>query len=106
MEVFFPNMARYTDNQTVRATEIDKNSINLEASKIDMINQQIFSQHTILSEGDVRLYPVKIRYAWPSELDLMARLAGLTLKHRWGTWHKGEFTQESGKHISVYELAR
>jgi SAM-dependent methyltransferase len=106
MEVFFPNLARYIDDQTVRATEIDENRVNLEASKIDMVNQQIFSQQTIISEKGVRLYPVKIRYAWPSELDLMARLAGLTLKHRWGTWRKDEFTQESGKHISVYEHAR
>ena len=48
------------------------------------------------------MYPVKIRYAWPSELDLMANLAGLSLQHRWGTWRKDELTIQDGKHISVY----
>jgi hypothetical protein len=45
---------------------------------------------------------VKLRYAWPSELDLMAQLAGLSRRHRWGSWQRGEFTRESGKHISIY----
>lgn len=105
MEVFFPNMARYVDQQTVRATAIDDRRVQLEATRIDMINQQIVSQHTVLSDKGIRLYPVKIRYAWPAELDLMARLAGLTLQHRWGTWRKDPFTQENGRHISVYILA-
>ncbi|MGW8145216.1 MAG: class I SAM-dependent DNA methyltransferase [Anaerolineales bacterium] len=105
MEVFFPNMARYVDQQTVRATAIDDRLVQLEATRIDMINQQIVSQHTVLSDEGIRLYPVKIRYAWPAELDLMARLAGLTLQHRWGTWRKDPFTQENGRHISVYILA-
>jgi hypothetical protein len=56
----------------------------------------------LLSEDGIRLYPVKLRYAWPSELDLMAQLGGLRLKHRWGSWDRGEFTAECGKHISVY----
>lgn len=105
MEVFFPNMARYRDQQTVRATKIDEHRLQLEATRIDMINQQIVTQHTVLTNEGVRFYPVKIRYAWPAELDLMARLGGLTLKHRWGTWHKDPFTLENGRHISVYRLA-
>ncbi len=104
MEVFFPNMARYVDQQTVRATAIDDRRVQLETTRIDMINQQIVSQHTVLSDEGIRLYPVKIRYAWPAELDLMARLAGLTLQYRWGTWRKDPFTQENGRHISVYIL--
>ena len=51
------------------------------------------------------MYPIQIRYAWPSELDLMARLAGLRLRHRWGDWRRGPFTAGSGSHISVYERA-
>lgn len=105
MEVFFPNMARYSDQQTVRATVIDDHRVQLEASRIDMINQQIVSQHTILTEEGIRLYPVKVRYAWPAELDLMAQMADLTLQHRWGTWQKDPFTHENGRHISVYRLA-
>jgi hypothetical protein len=50
----------------------------------DPVNQQVMSQHIFLTGDVIRIYPVKLRYAWPSELDLMARLAGLVLKHRWG----------------------
>jgi hypothetical protein len=46
---------------------------------------------------------VQVRYAWPSELDLMARLAGLQLRHRWAGWQQEPFTAASGSHVSVYE---
>jgi SAM-dependent methyltransferase len=102
IEAFVPDMARFADHQTVRATAIDEAMVHLEVTRIDMASQQIFSQHTLLSEEGVRLFPVKIRYAWPSELDLMAQLAGLSLQHRWGNWTRDEFTKESRSHISVY----
>ena len=63
---------------------------------------QVSSQYIVLSDEGVRLYPVKLRYAWPAELDLMARLAKLTLKERWGSGGKAPFTDESKSHISVY----
>jgi hypothetical protein len=46
---------------------------------------------------------VVLRYAWPSELDLMARLAGLRLRERWGGWNREPFDDDSAKHVSVYE---
>jgi len=48
------------------------------------------------------MYPIRLRYAWPSELDLMARLSGLTPRNRWASWRRESFTKDSGKHISVY----
>jgi hypothetical protein len=51
------------------------------------------------------MYPVKIRYAWPAELDLMAEIAGLELQHRWGSWQKSELTLQDNIHISVYGAA-
>jgi len=102
IEVFVPDMARYVDNQTVRVTAIDDNNVRLEVTQVDMITQQTNSKQIHLSEEGIRMYPVQVRYAWPSELDLMARLAGLSLQHRWGTWRKDDLTNESGKHISVY----
>lgn len=102
MEVFVPDMSRFTDRQTFRVVAIDENRVRLEASQHDPVNQQVSSRHVHLSEKGVQLYPVKLRYAWPSELDLMARLAGLELRHRWGDWDQSEFTADSGKHISVY----
>jgi hypothetical protein len=63
----------------------------------------VVSQQVLLSAGDVRLYPVELRYAWPSELDLMARLAGLQLRERWGGWNREPFSGASAGHVSVYE---
>ncbi|MGE0044771.1 MAG: class I SAM-dependent methyltransferase, partial [Hyphomonadaceae bacterium] len=48
------------------------------------------------------LTPLPMRYAWPSEIDLMARLAGLALKHRWGGWRREPFSADSKMHVSVY----
>ena len=49
------------------------------------------------------MYPGRLRYAWPSELDLMARLAGLRLRHRWADWRRSPFTSQSPSHVSIYE---
>jgi hypothetical protein len=56
----------------------------------------------IIGEDTIKLYPVKIRYVWPSEMDLMAELARLKLFERWGGWDKQLFTSSSPSHISVY----
>ena len=53
-----------------------------------------------------RLFPVKVRFSWPGELDLMARLAGLRLRERWGGWQREPFTSDSPIHISIYERAQ
>jgi hypothetical protein len=58
--------------------------------------------HVVLSREGVRVYPIVTRYAWPSELDLMARIAGLRLKERWGGWSGEPFTSASSSHVSVY----
>ena len=51
------------------------------------------------------MYPGRLRYVWPSELDLMARLAGLRLRERWADWHRSPFMSESRSHVSIYERA-
>lgn len=105
IEAFIPDMTRYIDRQTVRAIDMDEHGVRLEVSQLELINQKVRSQHVFLSENGVRMFPVKIRYAWPSELDLMATLAGLELQHRWGSWDRDMLTDDSGHHISVYGLA-
>ena len=102
MDVFVPDLCRFTDNQTVRASSLSEEEVQLDVSRHDPVTQTVTSQHVFLTEGGTRLYPVKLRYAWPTELDLMARLAGLRLQQRWGSWSREEFTQESGRHISIY----
>jgi SAM-dependent methyltransferase len=105
IEAFVPDLSRFDRGQTVRAVHLSEDVVRLDATRHNLERQQISSQHVVLSEGGVRLYPVKLRYAWPSEFDLMARLAGLKLKQRWGSWDKDKFTADSGKHISVYGMA-
>ena len=55
-----------------------------------------------LSAKGVELYPVVVRFAWPAELDLMARIAGLGLREGWGDWDGRPFTADSVRHVSVY----
>ena len=55
-----------------------------------------------MRDGRLELYPVQVRYAFPAELDLMARLAGLELRHRWAGWSKEPFSAAAQKHVSVY----
>ena len=68
------------------------------------VNQTVSSRHVVISEKGTRFFPLKIRYAWPSELDLMARLAGLRLRSRWGGWRGEPFTANSTVHVSAYEF--
>jgi hypothetical protein len=66
------------------------------------VTQRLIESHVHLSVEGVRLFPIVTRYAWPSELDLMARIAGLRLKERWGGWNREPFTAASRMHVSVY----
>ena len=102
MEVFVPDLGRFVDGQTVRTVELAEDTVHLEVSQINPVAQQVTSQHVVLAKEGVTLYPVKLRYAWPTELDLMAQIAGLSLRQRWSSWSKQPFTAESKKHISVY----
>lgn len=104
IEAFVPDLGRFDRGQSVRATEVGENEVRIDVSKHDQLMQQVTSQHVLLSETGVRLYPVTIRYTWPSELDMMARVAGMKLVDRWGDWERGAFSSSSVRHISVYGL--
>jgi SAM-dependent methyltransferase len=102
IEVFFPDLARFDRGQRVQVTRLDPNEVMLDASHHNAVEQRIESNHIVVTEQGIRLYPVNIRYAFPTELDLMARLAGLELKERWGGWGREPFTADSPRHVSVY----
>lgn len=102
LEAFVPDPGRFDAGQTVRATRVGTDEVELELSQVDPVSQQVTTQHVLLSERGVRLFPVKLRFAWPAELDLMARLAGLRLWQRWDGWKRAPFSGESKQHISVY----
>jgi SAM-dependent methyltransferase len=71
----------------------------------DVASQAAFSHHFELVEGRWEFSSMPFRYVWPSELDLMAQLAGMTLRERWGGWKREPFTSESESHVSVWEKA-
>jgi len=105
VEAFVPDLSRFDRRQRVAAIGVEADRVRLDVSQVNPAAQVVTTQHVFLTADGVKLYPVKLRYSWPVELDLMARLAGLKLKHRWADWQEQAFDDESQKHISVYELA-
>lgn len=105
MEAFVPDLARFDRGQRVSAVDVGMDEVRLEVSHHDVVAQRTDSQHVVFGAGGVRLFPVRVRYAYPSELDLMARLAGLRLRERWADWDRSAFTAEAQKHVSVGERA-
>ena len=103
MEAFVPDVTRFSGGQVNWATKVTADEVQLDVGQHDAATQRVVSQKVVITEGSVRLFPVQIRYCWPSELDLMAQLAGLRLRERWSNWKREPFTSESGQHISVYE---
>lgn len=102
IEAFVPDVARYSGGQINRVAEVTTERVVYDVAQHDPARQYVTGQSVVVTDGRVRLYPVQLRYAWPSELDLMARLAGLRLRERLGGWQREPFTG-SGKHVSVYE---
>jgi hypothetical protein len=103
VEGFVPAwLHRLRDGAYVDAESVGVGSVTLDVGRHDPVAQRLEESHVVLSAGGTRLFPVVCRYAWPSELDLMARIAGLRLRERWGGWDRGAFTAESRNCISVY----
>ena len=105
VEAFVPDPGRFDRGQRVGAIAVGTDGLHLEAARHDPVAQRVDGLHVVVENDSVRTYPVRIRYAWPAELDLMARLAGLRLRERWGGWEGESFTAASARHVSVYERA-
>jgi len=103
IEAFVPDHTRFIRHQVTQVTKVETDQVRLETSQHDPVHQRCISQHVVISKAGIKLYPIEVRYAWPSELDLMARLAGMRLRERWSGWRRGPFTAASSSHISVYE---
>ena len=103
VEAYVPAfLCRLRNDQYVEAEAIEAGEVRLDVLRHDAAAQVIEESHVSLSAAGVRLNPVVQRYAWPSELDLMARIAGLRLKARWGGWDREPFNATSALHVSVY----
>lgn len=102
VEVFVPDVTRFVRGQNVEATRVGADTAQLDVSRHDPVDQRIVVQSVFVGSDGIHMRPVQLRYAWPSELDLMGRLAGLRLRERWDGWRRGAFRGE-GRHVSVYE---
>jgi hypothetical protein len=91
------------ENQYVHAEEVGVDEVWLDVAKYDPVTQRLEETHVRLrSDGGVGLFPIVTRYCYPSELDLMARIAGLRLRERWGGWNREPFDARSELAVSVY----
>jgi SAM-dependent methyltransferase len=93
---------RLRNNQYVDLEEIQVDGVRLDLARYDPVTQLLEETHIAISNKGTQLFPIITRFAWPSELDLMARIAGLSLKERWGTWTREPLTSASKNCISVY----
>jgi SAM-dependent methyltransferase len=106
VELGVPDLRRLAPGREAALFESGPDRIGLDT--YDPVTQRMVSHHFRFSpdqdETSAELFRSRHRYAWPAELDLMARLAGLTLEHRWADWSRSPFTAESESHVSVYRL--
>ena len=102
IEAFVPDPTRFTNGQSVGISHLESDAVQLDLSRHDAAGQRVTCQHLVIDAAGTRLFPAQLRYAWPSELDLMARLAGLRLRERWSGWSGARFTSSSTSHVSLY----
>jgi SAM-dependent methyltransferase len=101
IEVMVPALQRLPPGETVRAFTVTATRLGFD--EYDVASQGLVSHHYSLVDGRLEVASMPFRYVWPSELDLMARLAGMTLRERWSGWKREPFTSDSTGHVSVWE---
>jgi SAM-dependent methyltransferase len=101
VEAFPPFLGAAED--AVIVVDVDEQGARLQATRHDPVAQVVTGQTITVTEAGISLWPYRLRYATVPELDLMARLAGLRLRARWGGWRGEPFTAASTRHVSVYE---
>ncbi|MCU1427579.1 MAG: Methyltransferase type 11 [Actinomycetia bacterium] len=102
LECFVPDLARFDRGQSTTTTQLDVDDVRIDASLHDAAAQVVRSQHIIIRDGKLEMFPVALRYAWPSELDLMARLTGFEREARYAGWNREPFSSASVSHVTVY----
>ena len=100
IETHVPDLQRLAPGETIVPFRADPGGLGFDV--YDVVTQRFSSQHYVFEDGRLEPFPFEFRYAWPAELDLMARVAGLTLEDRWAGWGREPFTNLSRSHVSVY----
>ncbi|MEX0666653.1 MAG: methyltransferase domain-containing protein [Acidimicrobiia bacterium] len=102
IEVIVPALSRLAHGETIRPFDVTPTHLGFDEF-IDTAEQISVSHHYWVIDGALETFSAPFRYVWPSELDLMALLAGMSLRERWSTWDREPFTSESTEHVSVWE---
>ena len=101
VEVEVPQLQRLPPGETARPFHVSPERLGFD--EYDVVRQGLVSHHHWLEDGRWQALAMPFRYVWPAELDLMARLAGMTLRERFGDWNREPFTADSTKHVSVWQ---
>jgi SAM-dependent methyltransferase len=101
IEVATPDLQRLPPGETFHVFDARENYWGID--EIDVATQGFWSHHLEEVDGRLERFSAPFRYVWPSELDLMAQLAGMVPRERWGGWKREPFTSDSRKHVSVWE---
>ncbi|HEU5065583.1 MAG TPA: class I SAM-dependent methyltransferase [Gaiellaceae bacterium] len=104
IEVSVPGLRTLPPGKASQVFDLSEDHIGID--EYDPANQGLISHHFWPAEGAWQQRSIPFRYTWPAELDLMARLAGMTLRERWSGWQREPFTSESTKHVSVWENSK
>lgn len=96
-----PQLHRLPLGETIVPFDVSEHHLGFD-EYVDRVNQILISHHYHIDGDQVRTSSPAFRYVWPSELDLMAELAGMRLEARWADWHRSRFTDESQSHVSVW----
>ena len=100
IEVGVPDLRRIPPGETYHVFHGSENYFGID--EYDVVTQGLISHHLETVDGKIERVSTPFRYVWPAELDLMAQLAGMTLRERWAGWEREPFTAESRKHVSVW----
>ena len=101
IEMIVPDLQWLPPGERTRTFAFSDDHVGVD--EFDVANQRLTSHHWTLRDGTWHYSSLPFRYAWPAELDLMAQLAGMRLRERWGGWRREPFTSDSRKHVSVWE---
>jgi SAM-dependent methyltransferase len=101
IEVLVPGLQRLPPGQTIQDFQLSETKWGLD--EYDVATQGLISHHFTFLDGRITRWSVPFRYAWPAELDLMAQLAGMSLRERWSGWKREQFTSDSREHVSVWQ---
>jgi SAM-dependent methyltransferase len=102
VEVGVPDLQRLPPGETYQVFHASANRWGFD--EYDVVRQGLVSHHLEIVDGRLAPFSMPFRYVWPSELDLMAQMAGMNLRERWSGWKREPFTSDSRQHVSVWEM--